>query len=109
MHEGLGAERDLASAHKAFDASCYMKNALGCYALGYVYEHAQGVEFAVYDAYDGYSRACKLGNDDGCRALGFENYEKNIEIYEKFESIAEGCKFGNDSDCKLLKARIAEF
>ena len=109
MHEGLGAEHDLASAHKAFDTSCYMKNALGCYALGYVYEHAQGVEFAVYDAYDGYSRACKLGNDDGCRALGFENYEKNIEIYEKFESIAEGCKFGNDSDCKLLKARIAEF
>ena len=109
MHEGLGAERDLVSAHKAFDASCYMKNALGCYALGYVYEHSQGVEFAVYDAYDGYSRACKLGNDDGCRALGFENYEKNIEIYEKFESIAEGCKFGNDSDCKLLKARIAEF
>ena len=53
MHEGLGAERDLASAHKAFDTSCYMKNALGCYALGYVYEHAQGVEFAVYDAYGG--------------------------------------------------------
>ena len=88
MHEGLGAERDLASAHKAFDTSCYMKNALGCYALGYVYEHAQGVEFAIYDAHDGYSRACKLDNDDGCRALGFENYEKNIKIYEKFESIA---------------------
>lgn len=55
MHEGLGAERDLTSAHKAFDTSCYMKNALGCYALGYVYEHAQGVEFAVYDAYDGFA------------------------------------------------------
>ena len=109
MHEGLGAERDLASAHKAFDTSCYMKNALGCYALGYVYEHAQGVEFTIYDAYDGYSRACKLGNDDGCKALGFENYEKNIEIYEKFESIAEGCKFGNIDDCELLKAKIAEF
>ena len=109
MHEGLGVKRDFASAYKAFDISCYMKNALGCYALGYVYEHAQGVEFAVYDAYDGYSRACKLGNDDGCRALGFENYEKNIEIYEKFESIAEGCKFGNIDDCELLKAKIAEF
>ena len=57
MHDGLGTERDFASARKAFDTSCYMKNALGCYALGYVYEHAQGVEFAVYDAYDGYSRA----------------------------------------------------
>ena len=109
MHDGLGTERDFASARKAFDTSCYMKNALGCYALGYVYEHAQGVDFAVYDAYDGYSRACKLGNDDGCRALGFENYKNNVEIYERLESLAEGCKFGNDSDCKLLKARIAEF
>lgn len=64
---GYGVEKDTKKAMSYFQKTCDIKNGVGCWLLGGMYE---GVEKDINKAKMHYEQACDLENGDGCNALG---------------------------------------
>ncbi|WP_459895373.1 tetratricopeptide repeat protein, partial [Hydrogenobaculum acidophilum] len=71
---------------------------LGCYNLGFLYQHGQGVPQSYIKAAMLFKKACKMGSGAGCTGLGSlykdgqgvpQSYIKAATLYEK------ACKMGS--------------
>jgi serine/threonine protein kinase len=96
--------QDYTKAFELYTKACNGNNVDGCYTLGTMYEHGEGVRQDYSRAFDLFTKACDINNTK-CNNLGnmyksgegvLKNYDKAIELYTK------ACNGGNAMACNNL-------
>src|ERR1700735_2237086 len=79
----------------------------GCYNLGSMYDHGNGVAQDYGKALTLYTKACNLGSSAGCGGLGnLYRLEHGVFMNSDLarQYLQKGCDMGNTLNCDQLKA-----
>lgn len=94
--------------------ACDAGNAIGCSALGFMYQYGEGVKQNDFKAVKFYKKAWDSGNAKGCYGFGFmyelregvkQDSQKALELYGK------ACDLQFEGGCKnyaLLKKELGQ-
>ncbi len=82
--------------------ACNLNYALGCFAIGLLYNNGQGVRQDYQQAKTYYEKACNLNDGAGCSNLGVL-YIKGQGVRQNFQTAKEysgrGCDLGFQTGC----------
>ncbi len=100
-------QENYAKAIEFFEKSCAERYALGCMALGLIYEEGKGAAINISASKNLYKKACDFGSGDGCFLLGsLYNKDDSIE-YNPTKARAlfeQACDQGSLDGCAHLGA-----
>lgn len=93
-------------ASELFRKACDAGNANGCYKLGMLFYHGEGVRQNKQEALNLFKQACDAGNEKGCSNLGILFYYGDGVIQDKQlakELFGEACDDGKSDACNNYK------
>jgi len=95
--------RHYKKAAKLFKKSCYMENANGCNAIGFLYDKGIGVRQSYKQAKAFYIAACDMRSANGCNNLGFL-YEYGLGVRQNYKKakklFGRACDMGSEAGCR---------